>query len=333
MSKKKFLLFSWLMAYGFGLSVFAEEPPSSRIFWADAKLSFTIPHTWERGSQFPAGPLLMKRATETEIAMIIAQTSAPRDPNRVSSDVDPQTLGRVALEHVSTANGRVLAHAARTLFGKNAYEITWETKDQGTLTQTQSVFFFMDNRFIAIALQADRNQFAWVVPEFQEWLSMVRPLSRASAGELDSPARGGTWINETGGARVWIPDHWLIGVADDRMLGATFAEEKKFVTLTVTVELAEGVDSRISEKTLALARKAIRRKGFTITEELNEPFHGLPSLQFSYEGSPEGRFVKGHDVWVLSPNGRWLINLEGDSKLFRERREDFRDILNAITFS
>jgi len=314
------------------VSLLAEEPPPARIFWSDAKVSFTIPDGWAPGDEFPEGPLFIKKTAEGTDAFILGQASAPRDPDRISSDVDPKVLGSFALENIQSAGGRVLAHNARTLLGKNAYEITWEQKNETSHTQTQSVFFFLENRFLAVALQAQRDSFAWLVPEFQEWLKGLRLLSRTSSGELDAPARGGRWIHETGGARVWIPEHWLIGVADDRMMGATFAENDRFITLTITVEPSEGVDTRLSEKTLALARKAIRTKGFKITEEMNEPFHGLPSLQFSYEGSPKGRFVKGHDLWVLSAKGRWLINLEGDSKLFRDRREDFRDILNALNF-
>jgi hypothetical protein len=51
-----------------------------------------------------------------------------------------------------------------------------------------------------------------------------------------------------------------------------------------------------------------------------------------YEGSQNGRVVKGVDIWVLSPKGRWLFNVEGDVSLYNSLTDAYADLLKNIEF-
>ncbi len=66
--------------------------------------------------------------------------------------------------------------------------------------------------------------------------------------------------------------------------------------------------------------------------ESEEPFHGLSAFHILYEGTDGGRYLRGQDIWVASPKGRWLFNLEGDGAFFNKLTDDYSDILNNIQF-
>jgi hypothetical protein len=80
------------------------------------------------------------------------------------------------------------------------------------------------------------------------------------------------------------------------------------------------------------ARKALQSKGRTAVSESEEPFHGLPAFRIEYEYASDGRFIRGEDIWVSSAKARWLISLEGDSKLMRQMRDERQQVFNAIHF-
>ena len=49
------------------------------------------------------------------------------------------------------------------------------------------------------------------------------------------------------------------------------------------------------------ARKALEAKDYKIVGQSEEPFHGLPAFELVYEGTQDGRFVRGQDIWVFEP--------------------------------
>jgi hypothetical protein len=312
----------------------AAEPMGSRVFFSDASISFAMPNHWDLSPAFPMGPLYTKKTQEGTDAFIACRVSNPVGTSKIAASVSTETLKAFAeRDAVSQAEGtRILAAAKRTLAGLDAYEITWEISGPDVTVQVQTVYFFHDNRYYSLSLRAQRESFLWLVPDFQGWLNQVRLLSRRDAGALDTPAHGGVWIHQTGGARVTIPEPWLIGVADDRSLGAAFASDKMHVTLTITVDTPGTAEASLNEKQSDEIRKALEAKHFKVTELTEEPFHGLPSIQASYEGAPGERFVRGQDIYVFSPKGRWLINMEGDAPLLRQTAGSFSDILNDIHF-
>ena len=103
--------------------------------------------------------------------------------------------------------------------------------------QYQSVYFFMENRYYVLSLRAHRDSFPWIVQDFQGWLLSIHRLSRAESGKLAAPAHGGLWVHQTGGAKIAFPEEWLVGVADDRQVGATIARDKMHLDFTTEVEV------------------------------------------------------------------------------------------------
>ena len=79
-------------------------------------------------------------------------------------------------------------------------------------------------------------------------------------------------------------------------------------------------------------RRTIQEKGHKIVAESEEPFHGLPAFHVAYEDTVEDRFIRGQDLWIWSPKARWLINIEGDSSLLRQRQDEWQGILSNIHF-
>lgn len=317
-----------------GLSSVARtvETPA-RLYFSDARLSFLIPDAWQPGTLFPYGPMLTRKTQEGTDASIVCQISEPVDTTRLSADATPDMLKAFAARDLATRapGARTLAGNARTLAGQNAYELTWLVEGSEGTTQQQSVYFFLDNRFYVLTLKATRDSFPWMVQDYQAWLAGVHLLSRQESGKVLSPSHGGIWVHQTGGARIEIPEEWLIAVADDRQLGATLARDKMSLSFSAVVDVNTTAAMTSSEK--EEARRALRQKGRTISSESEEPFHGLPTFQLVYEYADQGRFFRSQDLYVQSPKGRWLISVEGDSRLLRQRQDDWQDILHHMHFS
>jgi hypothetical protein len=309
-----------------------ETPP--RLFFSDAKLSFLVPEPWEVPSSFPYGPLLTRKTQEGTDAFIQCQISDPVDPGRLSAEASVDILKKFAGEDMASRskNSRQLAAGARTFVGKNAYEATWVNEGPDGVVQYQSVYFFMDNRYYVLSLRASRDSFPWIVEDFQNWLATVHLLSRRDAGKLEAPAHGGLWVHQTAGAKIAFPDNWLIGVADDRQVGAAAARDKMHLSFTATVDVMAPASKEFDPKEKEEARRVLTEKGYTIVSESDEPFHGLPSFRVAYEGTIAGRFIRGQDLWAKSPKGHWLISLDGDGPLLRQLSDEWQGILNGIHF-
>jgi hypothetical protein len=309
-----------------------DTPP--RLFFSDAKLSFVVPELWEVPSSFPVGPLLTRKTQEGTDAFIQCQISDPVDITRMSADASVGVLKTFAGNDIGSRskNSRLLASSARTLAGQNAYEVTWLSEGPEETVQYQSVYFFMENRFYVLSLRANRDSFPWIVQDFQNWLVSVRLLSRQDSGKLDTPAHGGLWVHQTGGAKIAFPENWLIGVADDRQVGATVARDKMHLAFTAEVEVLGSPAREMTPDDKKEVRGALERKGYTVTAESDEPFHGYPCFRLTYEGTIDGRFVRGQDLWVSSPRACWLISLDGDGVLLRQLADEWQGILNGIHF-
>jgi hypothetical protein len=312
----------------------AAELAPPRLFFSDAKLSFLVPEPWDVPSSFPFGPLLTRKTQEGTDAFILCQISDPIDPSRLSADVSIDNLKTFATNDISsrTKNSRILASSARTLAGQNAYEVTWLSEGPEGVMQYQSVYFFMESRYYVLSLRANRDSFPWIVQDFQNWLTSVRLLTRQDSGKLDTPAHGAMWVHQTGGAKIAFPEEWLVGVADDRQVGATIARDKVHLDFTATVEVLGAAAKDVTAEEKTAARHALEQKGYAITAESDEPFHGLPCNRLIYEGTIDGRFIRGQDLWVASPRARWLISLEGDGAFFRQLTDQWQGILNGIHF-
>jgi len=308
-----------------------DTPP--RLFFSDAKLSFLVPDPWEVPSSFPFGPLLTRKTQEGTDAFVVCQISDPVDSSRLSADISTDTLKEFATHDLSSRNtgARVLATTARTLAGQNAYEVTWLNEGPEGVTQTQSIYFFMDNRFYHLSLRANRDSFPWIVQDFQNWLLSVRLLNRQDSGKLDDPAHGGVWVHQTGGVKITIPDDWLIGVADDRQVGATIVRDKMHLAFSAVVDVSSPAAQGMAAVEKEEAQKTLE-KDYKIIAQSEEPFHGLPALELDYEGTVDGRFVRGEDLWVSSPKARWLISVDGDSRLLRQLSDEWQGILSDIHF-
>lgn len=324
-----FLICSLFAARG-SLLAAVDTPP--RLFFSDAKLSFVVPEPWEVPSSFPIGPLMTRKTKEGTDAFIQCQISDPVDTGRVSADASIDVLKAFATNDIvsRSKNSRILAASARTLAGQNAYEATWLNESSGGIVQYQSVYFFMVNRFYVLSLRAGRDSFPWIVQDFQNWLTSVRLLSRQDSGKLDTPAHGGLWVHQTGGAKIAFPEDWLIGVADDREVGATVARDKMHLAFTAEVEVLASPAREMAPEDKKEARRALEQKGYAVTVESDEPFHGFPCFRLTYEGTIDGRFVRGQDLWVSSPRARWLISLDGDGVLLRQLAGEWQGILNGI---
>ena len=314
--------------------VLAEEIAPTRLFFSDAKLSFVIPEPWEVPSSFPLGPLLTRKTQEGSQASIVCEISAPVNPGRLSVDASTDVLKAFAMQSMAAqaAGARLLAATARTLAGHNAYEVTRLTEDLQGAFQTQSVYFFIDNRYYALSLRARRESFPWIVQEFQDWLGSIHLLSRDDSGKLAAPAHGGLWVHQTAGAKITIPENWLVGVADDRQVGATLAHDKMHLDFTAGTDVVSPAPQELGIQEKDAARRALDQKGYTIVSESQEPFHGYPCFRILYEGTIDGRYVRGQDFWVSSPKARWLISLSGDGSFLRQRSDEWQGILNGIQF-
>jgi hypothetical protein len=166
---------------------------------------------------------------------------------------------------------------------------------------------------------------------YQNWLRSLRVLSRQDSGALLDPAHGGLWIHQTGGLKIFIPEDWLIAVADDRALGATLARGGQHADLTAAVDVSSGsVALTIQER--AEARSSLHKKGYRLVEESEEPFHAFPALRIQYEGEKESRLIAGQDIWVAGPHGRWLLSLEADVTLYHALKDQYAQILKAMQF-
>lgn len=311
----------------------AADPQAPRLFFSDAKISFTFPNRWRLDPSFPFGPLFTKSTQQGPDAVISCRVSDPLNTDHLASDVSYEFLKQFAdQEFAARKSGyRILSASQRTLAGQHCYEVTWEDH-QSVPTTSQSEFFFVENRVYALTLSASTENFLWLVPDYQGWLSTVQLLSRQNSGALMTPANGGLWVHQTGGARIRIPESWLIGVSDDRTLGAAFAKEEMHGEFTASLETLASLPKDMTDADRLAMRRAIEKKGFRVTRESEEPFHGYPAFHLAYEGTIESRFVKGEDVWISSPKARWLLNMEADGRLFRDLAEDYRTILNNIQF-
>jgi hypothetical protein len=307
------------------------HPP--RLFFSDAKISFLFPANWSVEPAFPFGPMFVKTTKQGSQAFITCEISNPLHEDRLASNLPHDQLKALAAQDMAakSSKGRVLSETDRTLAAHNAYEVTWEDPSQQPPIQFQSLYVFSENRVYALTLRAQADSFPWLVPDFQEWLGGVRFLARRDSGALDTPALGALWIHQTGGAKVFVPSHWLVGVSDDRTLGAAYATEDKYAEMTVVVE-PEQKDPQISEEDRAQARKALEKKGYKITREWEEPFHGYPAFHLAYQGNRKDRFVHAEDHWIATGKGRWLLSLEADGTLFSKLTEDFRTIINNFQF-
>ena len=324
----QFILFLWPLT--FCLAV--DTPP--RLFFSDAKLSFVVPEPWEVPSSFPVGALMTRKTQEGTDAFIQCQISDPVDSGRMSADVSIDALKAFATADIRSRSkdARLLASSPRTLAGQNAYETTWLNEGPTETAENQSVYFFTENRFYVLSLRANRESFPWMVQDFQNWLASARLLSRRDSGKLDQPAHGGLWVHQTGGAKIAFPDDWLIGVADDRQVGATVARDKMHIDFTAEVEVLGSPAREMPSDDKKEVLQALERKGYKITAESDEPFHGFPCYRLAYEGTIDGRFVRGQDLWVSGPKARWLISQDGDGVLLRQFAEEYQGILNGIHF-
>ncbi len=327
-----FLAAASLLAISSTLLASVDTPP--RLFFSDAKLSYLVPEPWDVPDSFPFGPLLTRKTPEGSDAYIVCQISKPIDQSRLSADRSTDTLKTFATQdiHARAADGRILASSARAMSGQNAWEMTWIVEHPEGATQYQSVYFYLENRFYVMTLQTTRDSFPGMVPSFQEWLTSVHLLSRRDSGKLEAPSLGGLWVHQTGGAKISIPETWLIGVADDRQLGATIARDKMTLSFTVVVDAVSKERQEVPVSDKAQARKALEEKGHKILDESDEPFHGLPAFRMAYDGTIDGKYIRGQDLWIMSPTARWLINIEGDGRLIRSMSDEWQGILNGIHF-
>jgi hypothetical protein len=306
----------------------------SRLFFSDANISFICPSHWTLQPNFPYGPLFTKTIKDGTTALISCAISAPLEENNVSADISQQVLKQLAKNEleVHQPGYRALSERDRQLAGQNAFEITWEDVVDSQTLKHQSLYFFVEDRIYALTLQSNPHSFRWLVPDYQHWLNSLRILSRKDSGSLEDPAHGGLWIHQTGGVKIAIPEPWLIAVSDDRTLGATFAQGGLHTEITATVDLSSPTSREFSRRDKKDALKAVHKKGLRIVHDSNDPFHGLPAFQVQYEGMLNDRVVKGMDIWVISPKGRWLFNVEGDVSLYNSLADQYEQILKNIEF-
>jgi hypothetical protein len=305
----------------------------ARLFDAAAHVSFIIPEAWEFEPDFLTQPMLTWTSPEGGHVEILYAPSEPDRQARLQSELPLKALQDFAQRDIAARHpkARLLAAEQRTLAGRNAFEITW-TEDEAS-SEAQSVVVFVDDHFITLTLKADKNVFPWQVPEFQKWLNAVQFLGRQDSGALTVPARGGIWLQREVGARVAFPEQWLIGAADDRLVAAALAQEDKHSEITITADpMPTPATLEVDSKTRHDARAGLAAKDFTVTAETEEPFHGYPALRLAYQGYRKNRFVKGIDLWIISPKAHWLINIEGDGTLFRHLGGDYRKILDGFEF-
>jgi hypothetical protein len=311
----------------------AAADTAPRLFFSDANISFRFPNHWDLQGRFPYGPLFTK-ATNNGTASISCAISAPLSDARLTSDISQTILKQLAKQELETSQPgyKTISERDRRLTGHAAFEIVWENTIGGQTMRHQTIYFYVQNRIYALTLQSPVKSFKWSLADFQNWLTSLRILSRKDAGALNDPAMGGLWIHQTGGAKIPVPAPWLIAVSDDRMLGAAFARGDFHTEFTATVEASSPTVREFSARDRKDALKAIRKKGLRIVRESEDAFHGFPSFQVQYEGLLGERVIKGTDIWVLTPKGRWLFNLEGDVSLYNSLKDDYSLLLKNIEF-
>lgn len=313
---------------------FAADTLQPRLVFSDANISFTFPNRWTLQANFPYGPLFTKTLQDGSQAYISCAISELLEQNRISADISHEVLKQLARRELQSREKgyRSISEKDRRIAGQSAFEITWESIVSSRTVQHQTFYFYAQNRIYALSLEAPPRPFRFALPDFQHWLMSLRVLSRKDSGALADPARGGLWIHQTGGVKILVPTDWLIAVSDDRTLGVTLARGDQHVDLTATVDVSSNTVGEFSQKDKREAFKAIHKEGFRILSETDEPFHGLPARVITYEGTTGARVLKGTDIWVLSPKGRWLFNLEGDVSLYNSLSESIQELLNHIEF-
>ena len=322
----------FLSSFCFSADPEASAPP--RLIDGESHVSMVIPENWSIDLDFPEQPLFYWTTPEKSTATIFYQPGRTLKQTHMRVELPVNALQEFARQDLAAQHpsARILAAEARIITGRNAFEVTW-TEDMPDAIEAQSIYTFADDRFLCFTLKTEKNSFPWQVPDFQKWISTIQFLSRSDSGALPLPAHGGIWIQKTAGARVTLPAHWLIGVADDRSVAAAFSDGEKHAEITVTAALDQGTAPLdIDEKTKSDAHTGLAAKDFKITTETEEPFHGYPALRLAFEGYRKNRFVKGIDLWVRSPKARWLISIEGDGPLFNHLTDDYEKILNEFEF-
>jgi hypothetical protein len=329
-----FWLFSLLIAHcAFGVVVFAADP-TPRLFFSDANISFRFPNHWELQGRFPYGPMFTKTTHLGGTSTISCAISAPLSNDHLMSDLSESVLKQLAKQELATSQPdyKLVSERDRRLANRNAYEIVWENTVSSQTMRHQTIYFYVQNRVYALTLRSLPRTFKWSAPDFENWLTSLRILSRKDAGALSEPAQGGLWIHQTGGAKIKVSDPWIIAVSDDRTLGVTYARGEFHADFTATVEVGLPPAQTFSSRDRKDIAKAVRQKGLRLLQESEEPFHGFPAYQVRYEGMLKDRLVKGADLWVLTPKGRWLFNFEGDVSLYNSLAEPYTEILKNIEF-
>jgi hypothetical protein len=324
---KKVFLISALCSLISEFSVAADTLP--RIFFSDANISFTVPNHWDLQPHFPYGPLFSKGS-----AQISCVISAPLSDTHMTADMSQDVLKGLAMRELQAHQPgyQALEEQDRQVSGHNAFAITWENVVDSQTLRNQTVYFYVANRVYAMTLQSSPKTFKWVAPDFKHWLTSLRILSREDTGALQDPAHGGLWIHQTGGLKISVPENWLIAVSDDRLLGAAIAQDTQHAMFTATVDLSTPGAKSFRRRDRKEAYKLVHGKGLRIVQDAEDAFHGLPGYKIQYEGMLKDRVVKGIDIWVLSPKGRWLFNVEGDVTLYNSLTAQIEQILNNIEF-
>jgi len=306
----------------------------ARVFLADVRLSFPLPDPWTLIEKKGTLPILQRKTAEERQAYIRSEVAPQVNSDRMSEDVAVDTLKEFARRDILARDPetRVLATEMRTLLGRNVYEVTWQQgPSNDTSLMHQSLFFYVQDRFVIVSLNSSRVDFPGLVPDFQTWVGTLRVLSQRQAGALDAPSRGGLYLNLGGRIRVPIPDSWLIGVANDRTFGAAIVQDEKEVSWTLTAE-PRRADATLNDRARREARASLTRRDLRIQNSHEDAFHGYAALTLAFDGNKNGRFVKGQDIWVWSPGALWLISIEGDGPLVNRLQDDLRKMMDATEF-
>jgi hypothetical protein len=311
------------------------ETTPPRLFFSDAQLSVAVPSPWQVSPTFPVGPLLTRDTPEKTKAFIDCQISEPVDSAHATSVLPTGALKAFAAQDATSrsSQGNILNLSSSSIAGQDAYQATWEiTSAEGKAFRAQSIYFFFHNRYYVLTLRAPSASFSKLIPEYEGWLANLRFLSRQHSASLDDPAHGGIWIHQTGGARIVFGQRWLIGVADDHQVGATIAQGRMHLDFTAAMGPISPRSREFGPEEIEHVRQMVLKKGFTIISEMDEPFHGYSAFQLTYEGTANGRFLRGQDIWVGAAKARWLMNIEGDAPLMRQLAPAWRDVLESIRF-
>ena len=304
----------------------ARARAADRVYFADAKISFVVPDGWHLTPSFPFGPLFDREGSSATIACAISQ---PLSQNRVQTDLPINTLKELAHSQISRMHGTMTAEKERAVASQNAVSIRWQDAQH---IQHSSAYFFVENRIYALALQATSEDFDTMAEGFDRWLNSIQILRNHDSGALRDPTHGGLWIHQTAGAKIRVPESWLVGAVNERLLGVVIRDQKAQGAWTVTVDAVPSDLQGLSDKQKLDLRKAVEGKGFKIVSESAEPFHGLPSYRLLYEGYRGERFIHATDMLVVSPKAHWLFSFDADSALFRSLAPQYAEILSAVQF-